>query len=945
MADGQGKYVEGLTADGKSLERMSKQQLEEYHRETMKQKSAKTKELNQEDADLNQNEDDLQKIEQDLNAAKAKKKLAEERSSVSIDTETKGKINRLVKDTINTFVQIRGRRDDEEMVVDVQYLPGHERTGLNIHIGGEGAGSLHARFKIRLNQLVEELAEQAARYWGLDKTKVFFLDRDSRIVPDKMKLSEIILPPPVPPRKDKGDDQGQGQASSSTALVPASGSAIQEHNGSQLYPVLEGRNYKLILVRAGTVLVKEDLRQPKGEVQNDFTFDQKKLEEELQNMRKKHGDTGAAPEPVNIDDIPSLFALLEQGKERKHQKKWDNMCRIAELIMLLFFTIFFFVSVSQASDFPTRMQITSSLIEEEYLEVKRFNAISTFQEYIDYVDGPLKKSVVVPNLNASNLFTLAAVFYEYKGTPTPWYTTTGLDFCDPPATASPSSNTSTVASTNGTNSSRRRLDFDEGAVDLDAGAYTEESGFSISQARFLEARFLSANSTNGSNVTAATAAPAPACIPYSLRKCRTHRAIEIMKYAMENQNHVPICEEAPDTLGISMWSQSLNPNSKFSFVVGEMSSYSVDTKDPDAESTISEQDDASYLASVAKLKEPMNEQDDVARMVVLYIYSPSINGFMIYQLLIENPLSGTFLTRVHKYAINLERPTPEWYTIWSIVTMFALAILLMELRRILGWPKRLSHEAEEDRGHFSCSTILVALLFFIPVVVLALHSNVIDSASEKQVQFINSTSVVRLSDQSMKALYLFSIISHVDKTLQMIVLMIFQLLLWKFALMFLPQLQATSDMIKKLVKPMLAGVLFIILILAVFLMFFMALFSNRMYECRNIIDALLLLLQMAIGGVPRRWQEYFKTEPVAWTALSGAFIVLLHRVMKHISIAIMVSFKHEKDLYENHNFHKFWVDKMRQKKMKAEDFNPAEAGWIFDNVADPKNPEAKVHLQ
>lgn len=42
--------------------------------------------------------------------------------------------------------------------------------------------------EVRLDDKVRKLLGQAAKYWGLDENKVFFLDHDHRIVPDGMVL-------------------------------------------------------------------------------------------------------------------------------------------------------------------------------------------------------------------------------------------------------------------------------------------------------------------------------------------------------------------------------------------------------------------------------------------------------------------------------------------------------------------------------------------------------------------------------------------------------------------------------------------------------------------------------------------------------------------------------------------------------------------------------------
>merc|ERR1719440_279198 len=96
--------------------------------------------------------------------------------------------------TMDNYLERRPMDPGEKRSVHVYFLTGEE-VGSELHIGQEGAGSRDATFIVTLNQTVQSLATQAAKYWGLDPEKVFFLDRDGRIVQGKMCLSDIILPP------------------------------------------------------------------------------------------------------------------------------------------------------------------------------------------------------------------------------------------------------------------------------------------------------------------------------------------------------------------------------------------------------------------------------------------------------------------------------------------------------------------------------------------------------------------------------------------------------------------------------------------------------------------------------------------------------------------------------------------------------------------------------
>merc|ERR1719253_932844 len=117
--------------------------------------------------------------------------------------------------TMDNYLERRPTDDNDKRSVHVYFLTGEE-VGSELHVGREGAGSRDATFIVTLSQTVQSLATQAAKYWGLNPEKVFFLDRDGRIVQGKMLLADIILPP-LPP--EVVEAQQEAAASSAVAIA------------------------------------------------------------------------------------------------------------------------------------------------------------------------------------------------------------------------------------------------------------------------------------------------------------------------------------------------------------------------------------------------------------------------------------------------------------------------------------------------------------------------------------------------------------------------------------------------------------------------------------------------------------------------------------------------------------------------------------------------------
>jgi len=913
------KFVEGLDEHGKSLDRLSPEGLKEELRRLEKSKHQEDKKLHDVEAEIHGKSYELDVLQEDYLAKKRDFDQLKSKHSVELSTQQQGRINKVVKDTLQDFVSLREWKDSESIDVDVRFFPGEERAGINLHVGGEGAGSLHARFKVRLDEEVKMLAEQAAKYWGLDSNAVFFLDRDDRIVPDKMQLKEIVLPPPYEPEAQP--EPAAGASSSSTSLVPHAGAQVSEFGKKLMYPVLQKRNYTLTMVRGGTVLDKEDLSRPKGEQMDDFTFEKGKLDDELQNMRKSLGDTDALPEPVNIDDIPSLYSLLDKGRIRKAQKMWDKWSRAIEMFTLFLCALLFFLTLNsfmvKPRNFPLRLHLISRFMEDTYLDLDAFRNIKMASEYYDYIGGPLMRSTVLPNMNASNLYTVGAVGFQFKGVASDL---SSLTFCGD------ESHLAAVAASigNSSNSSNtsRRLAFDDNSSNIS----------NASEPNRARLRFLQSNDSNATSVAAPT--PEPTCTPEAFSRCPSYRSVNILEYAESRGEHYPNCEYQARNDKILSWIESLAASSTFSYMVGQMTTYTGGT-----EVLINMTTEEDYLASVAEFQASMLEQDDVARMFVLYVYSPSMHAFIVYQLLVESTLSGGVLPSVQKHIVNLNSPTDQWYVLWTMVILLAFLMLLMELRRITGWPKYLSREAPEDRGGCTSITFWVLLLLVIPMGILSIRIAVHTKTED---HFASNSSLLednQLTEESKHLVYEILTVAQSQKTLEMVVLFIFVLVFWECAIHFMPQLGSVHEMVLKIRKPLMSGILLIICAFFVFEFFMLALFSSRLHQCSSIWRAITTLLAMAMGGLPN-WVEFYHVSPEGLVFLVGVFVLFIPRVLNKVSIAMFVSFQREMDLYEHHTYHRFWNQARRNKaeavKSWPKDFNPAEAGYSFKDPAKPE---------
>mmetsp|Transcript_90182 Transcript_90182/g.260054 ORF Transcript_90182/g.260054 Transcript_90182/m.260054 type:complete len:966 (+) Transcript_90182:69-2966(+) len=857
-----------------------------------------------------------QQLELDERLARQKKELEElkQKEDNTIDVAEKDRIGSTTEKVLQKFLELKPRSKIKDTTVEIRFLPGTENFDDHLRIGGEGGGSLVAQFTVQLDQDVDQLLEQAAKYWSLDHSKVFFLDHNYRIVPDGMKIGEIVLPSDV---SGGSSSSTSGAASSSRALaVPEAG------GGSEMVPVLIGRSYILTLVRAGTVLDKEDLTKPKGEDWDDFTFEVGKLEQELQNTRERYGDRGAPIKEVKLEDVPSLYDIQKMGLEKKMMRRWDTRCRALEFAMFIICQALFFILLYPDDVFVTRMRLISEAVEQRYLDADAFEAITSPPQYEAYLTTTLRAAMVPPAMQASNLFVLGAIGYTFEG-----------------SQAAQLSGACGVSSDD-SNSTGRRLSEEEEEEEPEESDYQDADD--DAPGRFLQS---SSGATGAANDTT------PVCLPPSLARCRNARVASIFDDAAKRGHHIPLCEPLYSEWEGSAYANSLASTAGFSYIRGVVSPYSVGVKwDIDFSSF------ATYDSTIAAFTQNRDEDGHLAahaKLIVVFVYSPDINGMCIFQLLSEHTLAGGLTNSLRKNLLTLSPASGVTYVTYIAVLLLSMGVLLMEVRRIFGCPKRFFHEKQQDR----CTwwTVMFALQ---PICIFTGFVLLLVAETDNANTLLGLTSNGFMTESVIDDLYKHSLFLAAQTGMKMLVLLIQNAMLWRYVLGYFPQLHQTAELVLRIVKPLLILLTVIAFAYMVLGTFLYALYNTKFFEFHSFGMTTSTIIRMMMGGGTSMWPGMYKTSPTMFTFLMLLTFFASVMFLNNMAIAIMFSYKKEKDLRQYAQSHPFWgfcVNKCARDARNATESGryrfgeqvrvrnrPCDA-WRLGVVTNPNPLEVRLH--
>lgn len=960
MAEAEGDdWVEGYNAVGKPLDRLTThKQLHDLLRDVTENKGELDNQVAKEQEQVQKLITSLSKINDDYLKETRGINAMKEKQTVSLTGEKRKEVKQTMADTLSTFLEKRPTDLQEEgRSVHVYFLAGEE-CGSELHIGREGAGSRDATFIVKLSQTVQSLATQAAKYWGLDPLKVFFLDHHGRIVPGKMTLNHIILPPVPQDDKSAANDMSEGAVGPlHTMSVTAGGSASQaaaqgaistdialadgDHEDQTRYWTVRGQDYSLTLVRAKTVLDKEDLSMPRGEKWDDFTFDADALNKDLEQTRKKRGDPEINNQVIGLDAIPSLYDLIAEGAKRKRKKKADMLCRIVEFAFFLIMFGFFQYILAPESSWTYTMYLigqnvrtnitTFNLLEQELYGIKSFNEINSRAQYIGWLDGPLTRSLfpdvsagpgVGGGLQSMNIHPLVVQGRTYRND---HQKPLDLNWC---TTAGDGTDANDTNGTDGTATESASSSSDDG---------TDGS-----------------NASNASNTTSADT-----CIPDIFKSCGSEDVIDVLRKGLSLNQTVPGCEPIYHQSGILTWLENFNSLDAFSYVNGEMYSYIGGRM---VEFNLS--DSTEWSSTLDQFKPSMTALSPPAKLLNVFVYQPSVEGVLLMQFLTEFSPSGPVVSTAFERSLSFQSVSDFEWVAYGVCIVLAVIVLIMEMQRLLRWPERFVFEEKAESAKCTCWTVI---FYFLPgLLSLSLVLRAYRSSLTLDIPKLKSQAMVGPENSNMmnsmpeflakgtpfewteSAMTMHDIQAMMEMGRYWVLLNLFNFacmvsLFFRYTLMYFPFFAYLTKMVRQVMKPLLVVLILLAICLTVYGTVFYVVLSDNIFVFRNSVSTMLSTIQYAHGGIID-WKKWYKE--YSWTFIfimwTGFFVFTLN--LNHYAVAVLVSHKKEAELRRNYSSHPFWQLVHRKEYGRCKELNPSLIGWNFTGK-EPKevteNPGSK----
>lgn len=876
-AEQKARQMEGFFK-GKPLERIVKStELQDIQMVLKKEEVKINADLQKEMTELMKSQSQLNDTNQQLTEVKQKMESIKQQAMVRLSGVQEKQIKETTETVINDFLETTKTGENDKCVVDVHFLQANETVSSKLQIAMLGSGSRDAKFTVHMKSDVRSLLAQAAKYWGLDPAKVFFLDRDGRIVPEEMILKEIILPPAVPGSSPKGHEQ-----SSSSKDV-----ALAEHGHHQETYIVKGKPYCLNLVRAGTVLSSEDLSRPKGEKMDDFTFDAQQLNAELEETRKKYNQGDDGPNMGDLDNIPGLFGLIQHAQEARKKRWADTSFRAIEFLIFIASAVLFYSLSSPSDNAKLSMQLMKESVSLELNNFTNAEAalnnvtslsflqVTSNRQYNLWLAGPLTRAMVGSTLQTRNLAVMQVRGLVY-GQQTP-----NVTYCA-------SSTTTTTPTT-----VRRVL----------AAAFTSTTP------TFRRLGLFGSSNSTTLPPGQATAKSADACVPPGMEWCPNQRVISLLVEGQNEGDLVPTCYGSwAQNSALTAFLESLKPTNAFTYLEGQVSSYASPTLVLDLTPTPSG-GLSNFMTNVTKMMSSdagTFQKGTMAQVIQLVVYAPSLQATLVISFLMENTLSGSIYTSIQSQVVEMMNISSSTHLVYVISVILAFVCFILELRRVFGWPKSCTYEDTPQRCR--PSTVVHAIL---PLGIVATYGIAAANGSRHTADTIfmapslNSTANSTLTTNStnstaavaspLENLYKAALLDNAVYVSYLLVLIIFNILYCKYLLTYFPQLVYVTIMIRKVAIPLITALVFVLLCFIVWGTWLMSLYSGDSFNFSSLGKAAIHSLRFVQGQIDD-WQELYQTATTSYMIGIGFAFVIISMMVNLLPAAIMVSHLKEQEV-------------------------------------------------
>jgi hypothetical protein len=411
--------------------------------------------------------------------------------------------------------------------------------------------------------------------------------------------------------------------------------------------------------------------------------------------------------------------------------------------------------------------------------------------------------------------------------------------------------------------------------------------------------------------------------------------VGIYRQVLQSGGLTPFCR-APffKTTNEQLLEDALTPGNAFSFFHGQEATYTGGNF---------------TILSTSSVEAMMKDIDSItgsfaAQMYTSFILSPSLETLFVMQHLLEDSTSGAVIPASKNFVIHLGPPVVMNNIFYVIIVVLSVIVLLMEIRRIVAWPKRWTFEEKPDKfGAGTICFIVMPLGFLCDYIFWILRSQ--QDVDETLVQ-LSSTNTTQI-DEAIQTIYALFTFDYFSQLIALVNLFLLNVALFRYLLMFFPGFSYYSAMLRKLIKPLLVTLFFLACAFMVFGLWLYLLYGHSKESFRSAVATTLTMTMYATGRI-RGWSDLFQEQPISWIILISLSYFTFQLVLNNLAVAIMFSHLKEKDLRENYSYNTFWTDQLTKHrapvkgdtkqgaKNKEVTFNPAQQPPLVDDKDRPR---------
>jgi hypothetical protein len=281
------------------------------------------------------------------------------------------------------------------------------------------------------------------------------------------------------------------------------------------------------------------------------------------------------------------------------------------------------------------------------------------------------------------------------------------------------------------------------------------------------------------------------CVDAAVADCINGRVRQIFTLAKDTSLLWPACRRPFEQNYLDQVEASYLPENAFSLLTGKISSYAAGQLVP-LNITYPQGFDSTIMGVDPSWSDPELR----AVLYNIFVYSPTMHGFFVYQMLVEFSVAGNMLTTTKHTLIDLRSPSSLEVLVYIMVIVLSFGVFLLELRRIV---KPEFPDEQEKCNSWTFIFMCLPIMFVTSFALRSIQQGT--GAADSLLGLLQNGPKGIVDGDGLLELYMLTVYEYYWTMVNLISLLVLNMIFFRYLLTYFPQMMYLTQMVGRSTLP------------------------------------------------------------------------------------------------------------------------------------------------